>query len=142
MWESLPLRYFFPTTSIIRKYEKRSSTLFNYQFICSMLHPAGVISTFIPRREKRSGSNGVHLTVFPFYMSLVNRNWGSKNTMEYPCFFDTRKPLLSGWVGGDQKGPSIFLIFRYINKQCLLISNMVSKSVYGFYIKSYEHFTF
>ena len=23
---------------------------------------------------------------------------------------------VDGWVGGDQKGPSIFLIFKYVNK--------------------------
>ena len=33
------------------------------------------------------------------------------------------------WVGGDQNGPSIFLIFKYVNKQDFLISNMVSKVV-------------
>ena len=49
---------------------------------------------------------------------------------------------VDGWVGGDQKGPSIFLNFGYINKQDVLIPNMVSKIVYGFFIKSYEHFTF
>ena len=49
-----PIALFFPTTSIIRKYEKRSSTLFNYQFICSMLHPAGVISTFISKNRSQT----------------------------------------------------------------------------------------
>ena len=49
---------------------------------------------------------------------------------------------MGGWVGGDQKGPSIFLIFKYVNKQDALITNMVSKVVYGFYIKSYGHFKF
>ena len=65
------------------------------------------------------------------------------------AFFEISKTFIvrmggwmGGWVSGDQKGPSIFLIFRYIDKQCLVITNMVSKSVYGFFIKSYEHFTF
>ena len=49
---------------------------------------------------------------------------------------------VGGWVGGDQKDPSIFLIFKYINKQTVLIPNMVLKVVYGFYIRSYEHFKF
>ena len=43
-------------------------------------------------------------------------------------------------MGGDQKGPSIFLIFKYVNKSDELIPKMVSKVVYGFFIKSYEHF--
>ena len=46
------------------------------------------------------------------------------------------------WVGDDHLGPSIFLIFKYINKQTVLIVNMVLKVVYGFYIRSYEHFNF
>ena len=49
---------------------------------------------------------------------------------------------MDGWVGGDQKGPLIFLNFKYINKQNALIPNMVSKVVYGFYIRSYEYFKF
>ena len=50
---------------------------------------------------------------------------------ENPPFCRSRKPLLSGWVDGwmgdDQQFPSISLIFKYINKQDLLILNMVSK---------------
>ena len=49
---------------------------------------------------------------------------------------------VGGWVGGNQKGLSIFLIFTYINKLILLIPNMVLKVVYGFYLRSYEHFKF
>ena len=49
---------------------------------------------------------------------------------------------MGGWVGGDQKCPSILLIFKYVDKQDVLIPNMVSKVVYGFFIKSYEHFNF
>ena len=47
---------------------------------------------------------------------------------------------MDGWVGGDQKCPSIFFIFKYVNKFDALIPKMVSKVVYGFFIKSYEHF--
>ena len=49
---------------------------------------------------------------------------------------------VGGWMGGDQKCPSIFLIFKYNNKKTVLIPNMVLKVVYGFYIRSYEHFNF
>ena len=34
--------------------------------------------------------------------------------------------------GGDQKGPSIFLIFKYVNKQDVLIQKMVLKVVNDF----------
>ena len=55
---------------------------------------------FIPRREVRTHSpDGVHLTVFPIYMPLVNENWGFKNTNVNRPFSKYRKPLLSGWVG-------------------------------------------
>ena len=50
--------------------------------------------------------------------------------MKTPICFEISKTF-SGWVGGDQKGPSIFLIFKYINKLDTLIPNMVSKIVYG-----------
>ena len=44
-------------------------------------------------------------------------------------------------MGGYQNGPSILLIFKYVNKQNVLIPNMVSKLVYVFLIKSYDHFS-
>ena len=49
---------------------------------------------------------------------------------------------VGGWVDGDQKGPSIFLVFKYVNKSDKLIPKMVSKVVYGFSVKSYDHFKF
>ena len=46
---------------------------------------------------------------------------------------------MGGWAGGDQKCPSIFLIFKNnINKKNMLISNMVLKIVYGFFNRSYN----
>ena len=39
---------------------------------------------------------------------------------------------VGGWVGGDQKGPSIFLNFIYVNKQDILIPKMLSKVVNDF----------
>ena len=74
-------------------------------------------------------------------------NFGNKIRL-----FENLKNLYcpDGWVGGwvdglvgcDQKGLSIFLISTYINKRILLISNMVLKLVYGFYLRSYEYFKF
>ena len=49
---------------------------------------------------------------------------------------------VGGWMGGDQKGPSIFLIFNYVDKQEALISNLASKIAYDNYIKSYEQIMF
>ena len=46
------------------------------------------------------------------------------------------------WVGGDEKGPSIFLHIGCSNKQDVLIPNLASKIVYGFLIKSYEQIKF
>ena len=64
------------------------------------------------------------------------------------CYFDfilTPYDLchLLWWVGGWWVGrifPPIYLIFWYVNKQNVLISNMFSTVLYGFYIKSYEPF--
>ena len=39
---------------------------------------------------------------------------------------------VGGWVGGDKKGPSIFLKFKYSNKQDVLIPNLASKVVYAY----------
>ena len=36
------------------------------------------------------------------------------------------------WMGGDQNGPSIFLIFKHVNKQDVLIPNILSKVVNDF----------
>ena len=40
--------------------------------------------------------------------------------------------MLSVWVGCDQKGPSIFLIFKNVNKHDVLFTNIVSKVVTDF----------
>ena len=45
-------------------------------------------------------------------------------------------------MGGDQKGPSIWLKIEYNNKQGALIPNMALKVVYGYQIKSYEQIEF
>ena len=45
-------------------------------------------------------------------------------------------------MGCDQKGPSILLKFKYSNKHDALIPNLASNIVYGYQIKSYEHFNF
>ena len=78
----------------------------------------------------------------PILGSKYKKNWKSKNYLS--LFFIVRMGRwVDRWVvGGDQNGPSIFLIFRYINKQDSLITNLASKVVYGHEIKSYEQFKF
>ena len=49
---------------------------------------------------------------------------------------------MDGWVDCDFLPPSIFLIFKYDNKQHALIPKMCLKVAYAFFIKSYEHFKF
>ena len=59
-----------------------------------LLPKIGITGMFIPRREVRTHSpDGVHLTVFPIYMPLVNENWGFKNTNVNRPFSKCRKPL-------------------------------------------------
>ena len=135
-----------------------------YSMILSTIYPQRMTSFMVtlfrrlkytkylypPKGTAKAVPDGVHLTVFPFYMWLVNENRLSQFCGWNPSFWKSQKPLLSGWVGGwmggwmggDHLGPSIFLIFKYINKQTVLIPNMVLKVVYGFYIRSYEHFNF
>ena len=43
-------------------------------------------------------------------------------------------------MGGDEKGPSFFLNFKYSNKQDVLIPEVAFKIVDCYYIKSYEQF--
>ena len=38
---------------------------------------------------------------------------------------------MGGWVGGDHLGPSIFLIFKYVNKQHVLIPEVDLKVAYA-----------
>ena len=49
---------------------------------------------------------------------------------------------IGGWVVGDHKGPSIFLKIEYSNKQDVLIPNLASQILHGFYIKSYGKIKF
>ena len=87
----------------------------------------------------------------PFYRLFIlyvigEPKWVFKNTIIYICLFESLENLYcpDGWRGGgDQKRPSIFLIFKYnINKKNMLIPNIVSKIVYGFSKRSYKHFKF
>ena len=68
-------------------------------------------------------------------MCIRNENGAFKNPSEDWPFLKSQKPLLSvwvgEWVGGDQKGPSIWLKIEYSNKQSALTLNLVSKNVYG-----------
>ena len=49
---------------------------------------------------------------------------------------------MGGWVGCDFLPPSILLIFMYVNKLDVLVTNMALKLVNGFYIKSYDQLKF
>ena len=49
---------------------------------------------------------------------------------------------VGGWVGCDFLPPSILLIFMYVNKLDVLVTNMALKLVNGFYIKSYDQLKF
>ena len=109
----------------------------------------GIWFFYPPMGTAKAVPERVHGTVFQFYMWLRNKTWVFKNTLLYSTFWKSRKPLFFGWVDGwvdgwigDQKGPSIFLICKYFKKQNVLIPNMLLKIVFGFYIRSYEHFKF
>ena len=88
-----------------------------------------------------------------------SKNWVFKNTLVlYIPLFESPRNLycpdgwisgwvdgwvdawMGGWVGGNQKDPSILLIFKYVNEKKVLILNMGSKLAYGLCIKSYEYF--
>ena len=86
-----------------------------------------------------------------FFIMLFDTNDSRSHQNPFFCLRDPAIALhqqareareLSGWVGGDQNGPSIFFQFKYIKKQDALIPNLASKIVYGSQIKSYEHFFF
>ena len=55
---------------------------------------------------------------------------------------------MSGWVGGWVgelcyfTSFDFFFLLKYVNKQDMLIPNIVSKFVIGIFIKSYDHFKF
>ena len=76
-----------------------------------------------------------------FQKPFTNDPLGKPNA-DSRCALVVRMGGLGGCVCGDQKGLLIFLIFKYINEGDVLIPNMVFKVIYGFYIRSYEHFKF
>ena len=45
---------------------------------------------------------------------------------------------MGGWVGADIVFSSVFFIFRYIDKNNILVINILSKFVNVFEIKSYD----
>ena len=72
------------------------------------------------------------------------RKWGFQKHERGSTLFWNLKNLYcpGGWVGGHQKGPSTFLIFKSVDKQDALLLNLASKVVYDNYIKSYEQLKF
>ena len=71
-----------------------------------------------------------------FQFQKLEKYLKSKNDHEKPlgALNQVRmEGLVSGLVGGDQKGPSIFFIFKYVNKQDVLIIKMVLKIVNDFF---------
>ena len=48
------------------------------------------------------------------------------------CFIVWMGGWVGGWVGGDILPPSIFLIFKYVNKQHVLVPKMGIKVAYAF----------
>ena len=66
------------------------------------------------------------------------RKWSFEKHERGSTFFETSKTfivrvclcvggLVGGLVGGDKKGPSIFLIFTYVDKQDAVLLNLASK---------------
>ena len=81
--------------------------------------------------------DGVHLTVFPIYMPLVNENWGFKNTNVNRPFSKCRKALLSGWVGGW-----VGSVFFLPEKKKILpekIFNFLPEKIWNFPRKKFEN---
>ena len=88
---------------------------------------------FIPRKELREQYQTV--STLPSFHYICD--WRTKMGLQkYPtisAFLKVSKNFtvrMGGCAGGDQKSPSIFLIFKNnINKKNMLISNMVFKIV-------------
>ena len=82
--------------------------------------------------------NWGHLTVLPLNMLLVNETLGFKDTNVNGHFLKSQQVCCpDGWVGrlvgGERKSTSIFLIFKYVNKQDILILNMFDKKLTPFF---------
>ena len=78
----------------------------------------------------------VQLFLLMFYCCL-GTYFGTFNFAVVICLFEKLKMLycggwVGGWVGCDILPSSIFLIFKYDNKQHMLLQNMVLKVAYAF----------
>ena len=68
-----------------------------------------------------------------FQVQTLEKYLKSKNDHEKPLGA-LNQVRMDGLVGGDQKGPSIFFIWNYINKQDVLIPKLAIKDVNDFCI--------
>ena len=76
------------------------------------------VHIYPPKGTAKAVYERVHLTVFHFNMCLTNKIGVSKSGFSMGLFeiLKTFIVRMGGWVDGDQKCPSIFLIFKYVNK--------------------------
>ena len=124
------------------------SIVFKIIFYLIVLLHISSRSLFISRRELRKQFPRGSTCQSSHFIGDWRTEVGYSKIPYYIRLFESLEHLycpdgwVGGWVGGDQKGPSIFLIFKYNNKKTVLIPNMVLKVVYGLYIRSYEHFKF
>ena len=82
------------------------------------------------RRHSRWGPIDFSFTII---MSLDNENEVSKTQAMTRLFFSTKNLYCAdGWVDGGQKGPSIFLKFKYVDNYVMKILNIGKKFVTNF----------
>ena len=92
-----------------------------------------------PKGTAKAVTERVPLTVFPFSYVVEKQKLGFQKYTSTSKFLKVAKTFIvrmggwvDGWVGCDQKSLSIFFIFEYINKQCLLLQSMDLKVAYPF----------
>ena len=100
---------------------------------------------FVPRRELRKQTQWGPLDSLSILYVIGEQKLSLSILHMKSAFLKSWKTFIvrmGGWVDGDDMGPLIRLILEYMNKPDVLVSNLVSKIVRMFHIKSSEHNSF
>ena len=97
----------------------------------------------ILRKKYQSSPNGVHLSVIPFFIVVGEFRLDFKNIRDNPPFANSKTFIvrvggyvegLGGWVGAKRVLRFSSFFYLLTSKMCWF-SNMVTKVIYGFFIK-------
>ena len=127
------LEMFYPPKGLCDSRTRMGSIWRSFHFIVvwgrvfdtlNLLTEIHLFKCFIPRREVRKHSRWGPIDFLMVYSFTQDRKLKFQFVIWNPPKKFGQKPLscewvgrwVGGWVDGDRKGPSIFFIFKYVNK--------------------------